>query len=114
MNEKLIYFLFRSEIRKLPEEKRKLYQFIVKEENQLAQYANTPNQFLDQLAANSPYEFAANFFELPYEMVFKLMNTIEEELIERVKTRYENVKLIDYTDYGIQTNIGVSISFDYV
>ncbi|PUB14038.1 hypothetical protein [Paenisporosarcina sp. OV554] len=106
MNEKLMGFLLRSEIGKIAEEKRKLYQFIVDEENQLALRADTADQFLQLLATHSPYELASYHFNLPSEKVFRLMNKIEAELNERIQARYKKVKWIDYTNHSKQTNFG--------
>lgn len=99
MNEKLNDFLLRSEVGKLSEEKKRLYEFIVNEEDQLAQKANTANHFLQLLEVHSPYEHAARHFNLPFEKVFHLMNRIEEELSERIEKRYKKVMWVDYTDY---------------
>jgi len=104
MNEKLLEFLLRSEIGKIAEEKRKLYQFIVNEEDQLAKRAATADQFLRLLATHSPYELAAFHFNLPSEKVFLLMNKIEEELNERIQARYNKSKWVDYTDYSQHTS----------
>lgn len=106
MNEKLMDFLLRSEVGKIAEEKRKLYQFIVDEEDQLALRADTADQFLQLLASHSPYELASYHFNLPSEKVFRLMNKIEAELNERIQARYKKVKWIDYTDYKKQTDYG--------
>jgi len=100
MNEKLNEFLLRSEVRKLSEEKRRLYEFIVKEEDQLAQKANTANHFLQLLEVHSPYEHAAYRFNLPIERIFHLMTTIEDELSEKIEKRYEKVMWVDYTNYS--------------
>lgn len=99
MNEKLVEFLLRSEVRKLSEEKRRLYEFIVKEEDQLAQIASTANHFLQLLEVQSPYEHAAHHFNLPIERVFHLMTRIEDELSEKIEKRYEKVMWVDYTNY---------------
>ncbi len=114
MNEKLNDFLLRSEVGKLTDEKRRLYEFIVNEEDQLAQKANTANHFLQLLEVYSPYEHAAHHFNLPYEKVFHFMNRIEEELSGKIEKRYKKMMWVDYTDYRKHQYTGSSKKFVFL
>lgn len=107
MNERLMEFLLRSEVEKLSQEKKKLYKFIIKHEDLLAQQAETADQFRHLLVVHSPYSLASRYFELPVEKVMQTMNNIEAELNERIEQRCSKVEWIDYTDHFIQ-NAGTS------
>lgn len=82
MNDKLMEFLLRSEVRKLSDEKRQVYQFIVTEEDLLAAKAETANQLLQLLTKHSPYRLAARHFNMTFEEITCLMQEIETELSE--------------------------------
>ena len=98
MNDRLMEFLLRSEVAKLPQEKKRLYQFIVNAEDSLAQQADTADEFRRFLVKHSPYDLATHHFKLPYKKIAQLMDDIEVELNEKIETRYKKVKWIDYTD----------------
>lgn len=104
MNERLMESLLRSEVKKLSEKKRSLYQFVIKIEDSLAQSANTADHFLSLLVEYSPYELAGHQFDLPIKEVVRLMNDIEEELNKKIEIRCARSKWIDYTDRLQQTN----------
>lgn len=103
MNERLMESLLRSEVKKLSEEKRSLYQFVVEIEDCLAHSADTANHFLSLLVEYSPYELASRHFDLPIKKVVRLMNDIEVELNKKVEIRCARSKWIDYTDRLQQT-----------
>lgn len=102
MNERLMEFLLRSEVEKLSAEKRKLYKFIIKHEDLLAQQAETADQFRHLLVVHSPYELAGRYFDLPVVKVMQAMEKIESELNDRIEQRCSRVKWIDYTDHFSQ------------
>ena len=106
MNGRLMEFLFKSEVEKLSEEKKSLYKFIVKNEDLLAQQADTADQFRRLLVDQSPYRLASRYFEIPFAKVFQQMNEIETELNIRVEKRCEQAKWIDMTDRFSNTSIG--------
>lgn len=103
MNDWLMESLLRSEVRKLSEEKRGLYQFIIEIEDCLVQSAETPGHFLNLLMEYSPYELAGRHFGLPIKKVVRLMNAIEIELTEKIEIRCTRLKWVDYTDHLQQT-----------
>ena len=106
MNERLMESLLRSEVKKLSEEQRSLYQFVVKMEDSLAQRADTADHFLSLLVKYSPYELASRHFGLSIKKVVRLMNDIEVELNKKVEIRCARSKWIDYTDRLQQPNAG--------
>lgn len=95
MNERLRESLLRSEVKKLSEEQRSLYQFVVEIENCLAQSAETVVHFLRLLVKYSPYELASRHFDLLIKKVVRLMNDIEVELNKKVEIRCARSKWID-------------------
>ncbi|MFB5283637.1 hypothetical protein [Peribacillus sp. Hz7] len=104
MNDKLMEFLLRDEVSKLTDEKRKVYQFIVKEEDLLAEKAETADQLLQLLTKHSPYRLAARHFNMSVEEITRFMQEIEAEISERMEVRYKKVKWIDYTKKVKQSN----------
>ena len=99
MNDRLMASLLRSEVRKLSEEKRSLYQFVIEIEDSLAESAETADHFLSLLVEYSPYELASHHFDLPIKKVARLMGDIEVELTEKIETRCGKMKWIDYTNH---------------
>lgn len=108
MDARLMEFLLRSEVAKLPEEKRKIYQYIVAAEDSLAQRADTADEFRRLLLLHSPFDRAVQHFKLPYEKLVELMNEIEAELSRKVEERCEKVKWQDYTESFMGTEKGNS------
>ena len=103
MNDRLMESLLRSEVKKLSEEKRSLYQFVTEIEDSLEEIAETADHFLSLLVENSPYELASSHFDLPIKKVVHLMNAIETELTDKIEIRCTRLKWIDYTDHLQQT-----------
>ena len=106
MNGRLMEFLLKSEVEKLSEENKRLYKFIVENEDLLAQQADTADQFRKLLVEQSPYMLASRYFDIPFAKVFQQMNAIENELNTRVEKRCEQAKWIDMTDRFPNTSIG--------
>jgi len=106
MNGRLIEFLLKSEVEKLSEENKKLYKFIVENEDILAQQADTADQFRKLLVEQSPYLLASRYFDIPFAKIFQQMNEIENELNIRVEKRCEQVKWIDMTNQFTNTSVG--------
>lgn len=98
MNERLLDFLRKSEMKKLAEEKRKLYEFITDAEDILATKAATADEFLSMVLEESPINAAASRFNLPYDQVVSKLADIEEELHVKIQQRSEKVKWIDFSD----------------
>ena len=106
MNERLLDFLRRSEVSRLPEEKRKLYEFITEAEDALAEKAATADEFFSLVLTESPINLAMDHFQLPYDKVVSLLTDIEEELHLKIKRRSEKVKWIDFSEKYNQNTDG--------
>jgi hypothetical protein len=98
MDARLMEFLLRSEVAKLPEEKRRIYQYIVAAEDSLAERADTADEFRRLLLLHSPFDRAVEQFNLPYDRLVELLNEIEAELGRKVEERCKGVKWHDYTE----------------
>lgn len=96
MDERLLDYLLKSEITRLPEEKRKLYQFVIEAEDSLAEKARTVDDFYSLVLADSPVNAAMNHFQWPYDKVVAMLMEVEEELDRNVKLRSRNVKWIEF------------------
>lgn len=99
MNERLMDFLLKSEVARLPEEKRKLYQFVTEAEDSLAEQAATVDEFYSLVLADSPVNSAMNYFQLPYDKVVAMLMDVEEELDRRIKKRSNRVKWIEFKSH---------------
>ena len=108
MNGRLMEFLLKSEVEKLSEENKRLYKFIVENEDLLAQQADTADQFRELLVEQSPYLQASHYFGIPFAKIFQQMNEIETELNIRVEKRCEQAKWIDMTDRFFKNSIGAN------
>ena len=98
MNDRFMEFLLRSEVDKLPQEKKQLYQFIINAEDCLAQEADTADEFHRLMGKHSPYNLASRHFKMSFKKIALVMNDIEAELNEKIESRYKNAEWIDYTD----------------
>lgn len=96
MNERLMDFLLKSEIARLPEEKRKLYQFVTEAEDSLAEKAATVDEFYSLVLADSPVNAAMNYFQWSYDRVVGTLMAVEEELDQKIKQRSKRVKWIEF------------------
>lgn len=96
MNERLMDFLLKSEIARLPEEKRKLYQFVTEAEDSLAEKAATVDEFYNLVLGDSPVNSAMNYFQWSYDKVVAMLMDVEEELDHRIKQRSNRVKWIEF------------------
>ena len=108
MNGRLMELLLKSEVEKLSEENKRLYKFIVENEDLLAQQADTADQFRELLIEQSPYLLASHYFGIPFATVFLQMNEIETELNIRLEKRCEQAKWIDMTERFFKNSIGES------
>jgi len=96
VNERLMDFLLKSEIARLPEEKRKLYQFVTEAEDSLAEKAVTVDDFYSLVLADSPVNAAMNHFQWPYDKVVAMLMDVEGELDRKVKLRSKGVKWVEF------------------
>lgn len=96
MNERLMDFLMKSELARLPEEKRKLYQFVTEAEDSLAEQAASVDEFYSLVLADSPVNAAMNYFQWSYDQVVEVLMDVEEELDRRIKQRSNRVKWIEF------------------
>ncbi|RFU64666.1 hypothetical protein [Peribacillus glennii] len=99
MNERLLEILFREVVASLAPEKRKVYEFIVNLEDELASKSQTPEEFLGLLKNHSPHQKAANEFNLTFGKTLMLMHEIEDEITTKLELRSSKIKWIDCTEH---------------
>ncbi|GGA42676.1 hypothetical protein [Psychrobacillus lasiicapitis] len=99
MNERLVEFLFRSEVAKLRDDKREFYQFIINIEDTLAERAENAEEFCQLLLKYSPVDVAASRFNLSYDRVVQRLEAIDAELHQKIEARSQKVEWIDYTHH---------------
>lgn len=97
MNESLAGMLLKGLIESLPEEKRTLYEYMVKMEDTLAQRAVTSEHFISLLIEHAPHKQAAAHFGCSYGEILKRMREIEEELDDQLHTRLSKAKWMNCT-----------------
>lgn len=100
MNERLMDFLWRSEVARLPESKKRVYEFMIEAEDALAEEAVSADEFCQLLLENSPVHLAMNYFGLPYEVIVNTLMETEEELHHKINHRLKKVMWIDFTDFS--------------
>ncbi|MCM3584906.1 hypothetical protein M3182_03995 [Mesobacillus maritimus] len=94
----LIEFLHRSAISNLPDQKREIYQFIVKMENQLEEISLNETQFMSYMIDNSPFKAAAEYFSVDIFFIKKVMDEAQAEIDRIMNKRCNRLKWVDCTD----------------
>ncbi len=98
MNDKMMEVFTRSIVASLPKKRKRVYQFIEKLEDQLAQQSKTKEHFLTLLKEHSPHHQAASRFHLTIDETVRLMHDIEDEISEKLEMKLQKYKWIDYTE----------------
>ncbi|WP_273122343.1 hypothetical protein ACNRWW_05825 [Metabacillus sp. HB246100] len=98
MNEKIMNVLSKAIIAALPRQKKKVYQFIVEIEDQLAQQCTTKEQFMTLLKEQSPHKQAANKFHMSFEHLMHFMHEIEDEINRKLDEKLKDYRWIEVTD----------------
>lgn len=96
MNERLMDFLLKTEIARLPEEKKKLYEFVTEAEDSLAEKAGSMDEFYNLVLTDSPINSAMHYFQWPYDKVVTILMDVERELDWKIKMRSKRVKWIEF------------------
>jgi hypothetical protein len=102
MNGYLIEILAREIVQALPPQKREMYQYVVRREDELARQASTSDEFMNLLIKHAPHRQAADYFRLTFGEFMAEMREIEKEIekeIERqLNRKLQQVKWVDCTD----------------
>ncbi|WP_078380011.1 hypothetical protein [Sutcliffiella halmapala] len=98
MNENVVNFFTRKIIANLPTNKKIVYQYILRIEDQLAEECDTKEQFLSQLLEKSYYQQAANHFQMSIDEIFSMLKEIEQEISIRLDYVLVLYKWMDYTN----------------
>ncbi|MGM7702098.1 hypothetical protein ACSVDE_10260 [Pseudalkalibacillus sp. Hm43] len=98
MNDYLSEMLIREIVKSLPEQKRKVYEYIVDKEEYLAQQSVTSAEFIDKLQMHSPYRQAAKHFRQPIREIDRLMKDIEKTIDAELHIKLNELQWLDCTD----------------
>lgn len=91
MNEIALHFAAQSEIRKLPERQREIYEFVITYEESLADLATTEEEFKVLLLSREPYEAAAQKFHMSGASIVNTVNSCERKIQANVNERMKRV-----------------------
>lgn len=98
MNSHLMEILSREIIKSLPTEQREVYEYVVHLEDQLAQQAETSEEFMALLIKHSPHRQAARYFNLTFGQLMTLMREAENFINQQLERKLENLTWIDLTE----------------
>jgi hypothetical protein len=98
MNSHLMEILSREIIKSLPIEQREVYEFVVQLEDQLAQQAETSEEFMALLVKYSPHRKAAKYFNLTFGQLMALMREAENFINQQLEKKLENLTWVDLTE----------------
>ncbi|MCM3575908.1 hypothetical protein M3172_22315 [Mesobacillus subterraneus] len=97
MNSHLMEILSREIIKSLPIEQREVYEYVVQLEDQLAQQAETSEEFMALLVKHSPHRQAARHFNLTFGQLMAVMREAENFINQQMVRKLKNVKWLDLT-----------------
>ncbi|MBT2638580.1 hypothetical protein [Bacillus sp. ISL-39] len=98
MNSHLMEILSRDILQSLPIEQRKVYEYVVHLEDQLAQQAETSEEFMALLVKHSPHRQAARHFNLTFGQLMTLMREAENFINQQLEKKLENLTWLDLTE----------------
>ncbi|HAQ08181.1 MAG TPA: hypothetical protein DCR24_11915 [Bacillus bacterium] len=98
MNSNLMEILSREIIKSLPIEQREVYEYVVRLEDDLAQQAETSDEFMSLLVKHSPHRQAARHFNLTFGKLMALMREAETFINQQLERKLENVTWVDLTE----------------
>ncbi|UYZ22412.1 hypothetical protein [Mesobacillus jeotgali] len=97
MNSHLMEILSREIIKSLPIEQREVYEYVVQLEDQLAQQAETSEEFMALLVKHSPHRQAARHFNLTFGQLMAVMREAENFINQQMVRKLKNVTWLDLT-----------------
>jgi hypothetical protein len=98
MNSHLMEILSREIIKSLPIKHREVYEYVVHLEDQLAQQADTSEEFMALLVKHSPHRQAARQFNLTFGQLMALMRETENFINQQLERKMKNVTWLDLTE----------------
>lgn len=98
MNGYLMEILAREIVQALPPLKREMYQYVVRQEDELARQASTSDEFMSLLIKHAPHRQAADYFRLTFGEFMAEMREIEKEIERQLNRKLQQVKWVDCTD----------------
>lgn len=113
MNSHLMEILSREIIKSLPIEQREAYEFVVQLEDQLAQQAETSEEFMALLVKHSPHRKAAKHFNLTFGQLMALMREAENFINQQLEKKLEKLTWVDLTEEVNSKNKAVNEKTKY-
>ncbi|WLR54764.1 hypothetical protein LC048_20530 [Mesobacillus subterraneus] len=98
MNSHLMEILSRDIIKSLPIEQREVYEYVVRLEDDLAQQAETSDEFMSLLVKHAPHRQAARHFNLTFGQLMALMREAENYINQQLEKKSENMTWVDLTE----------------
>lgn len=98
MNTHLMEILSREIIKSLPLEQREVYEYVVRLEDDLAQQAETSDEFMSLLVKHAPHRQAARHFNLTFGQLMTLMREAETFINQQLERKMKNVTWLDFTE----------------
>ncbi|KAB7670782.1 hypothetical protein [Bacillus sp. B1-b2] len=98
MKEKVMEIFVRDIVKNLPRKKKKIYQFIVDIEEDLAKQSKTKKEFMTLLRTQLPHQQAASHFDLSLQEVVTIMEEAEDIISRILDSKIKKYKWMDYTE----------------
>ena len=113
MNSHLMEILSREIIKSLPIEQREVYEYVVRLEDDLAQQAETSDEFMSLLVKYSPHRQAARHFNLTFGQLMALMREAETFINQQLERKLENATWVDLTEQVLSRKKDVKDNVKY-
>ncbi|NQD67105.1 hypothetical protein HP456_14410 [Bacillus haikouensis] len=98
MNGYLMEILAREIVQSLPQQKKDMYRYVVRREDELARQASTSDEFMSLLIQHAPHQQAADHFHLSFGKFMTEMREIEKEIDRQLEQKLKQAKWIDCSD----------------
>ncbi|KAB8126636.1 hypothetical protein F9U64_19500 [Gracilibacillus oryzae] len=97
MNNYLNSIFLEAILNDFSEKERLLYKSVIEMEDELAESALTPDQFVNHLRIDSPHKRVAEQYDMTLLDLITILEEMEEEVGRKLEEMFASVKWIDYT-----------------
>ncbi|MFC0522946.1 hypothetical protein ACFFGV_04985 [Pontibacillus salicampi] len=104
MNNYLIRQLTDKIVRALPKEKKEIYTYVMRMEDEVEKEVATSAEFLDYLKIEAPHKLAAEHFGLTLFELLQIMKDVELDIDQQLTSMMDEVKWMDCTDFVYSTS----------
>ncbi|GGD23047.1 hypothetical protein [Pontibacillus salipaludis] len=99
MSDYLVKQLTDKIVRALPKEKKDIYNYVMRMEDDIEKEVATSAEFLDYLRSEAPHKLAAEHFELTLSELLQIMKDVEIDIDQQLTSMMNEVKWVDCTDF---------------